>query len=59
MTFPSPTDPFTWALDVAVAVSRGLDLLSKWIVTPQLELEANPLMRRTGWGRMALTILTA
>jgi hypothetical protein len=41
-----------------MAVARRLGFLSPWIVTPRLELEANPLMRRTGSVRMALTILT-
>jgi hypothetical protein len=54
MALPSPTDPFTLALLGAVAVSRGLDFLSTWVVTPRLELEANPLARRLRWGRMAL-----
>ena len=54
MDFPSPGDPFTLFLLAALAVARGLDFLSTWIVTPRLELEANPLMRRVGWRRMAL-----
>ncbi len=54
MDFPSPSDPFTLFLLAALAVARGLDFLSTWIVTPRLELEANPLMRRVGWRRMAL-----
>ena len=29
--------------------SRGMDFLSTWIATPNLELEANPLARRLGW----------
>ena len=37
-----------------MAFSRGLDFLSTWLVTPRLELEANPLMRRAGFIRMAL-----
>ena len=41
-----------------MALARGLDFLSTWIVSPKLELEANPLMRRAGFIRMALTILT-
>lgn len=51
---PSPGDPFTWFLVATIFVSRALDFLSTWIVTPKLELEANPLMRRMRWGRMAL-----
>lgn len=51
---PAPTAPFTLFLVGAVALSRALDFLSTWVVTPRLELEANPLMRRVRWGRMAL-----
>ena len=51
---PSPSDPFTLFLVATIFVSRALDFLSTWIVTPKLELEANPLMRRMRWGRMAL-----
>jgi hypothetical protein len=54
MELPSPSDPFTWVLVAAVAMARGLDFLSTWVVTPRLELEANALMRRLRWGRMAL-----
>ncbi len=34
-----------------------LDSLSTWIVTPKLELEANPLVWRAGFVRMAPLIL--
>ena len=37
-----------------MAVARGLDFLSTWLVTPKLQLEANPLMRRAGFAWMAL-----
>ena len=53
-----PWNRFTAGLVVAMAIARVLDFLSTWIVTPKLELEANPLMRRAGFIRMALTILT-
>ena len=49
-----PWSALTWLLVAAMAVARGLDFLSTWLVTPKLELEANPLMRRASWGRMAL-----
>ena len=49
-----PWNRFTLGLIAAIAVARGLDFLSTWIVTPTLALEANPLMRRTGFVRMAL-----
>jgi hypothetical protein len=29
--------------------ARGMDLLSTWLATPHLVLEANPLARRLGW----------
>jgi hypothetical protein len=29
--------------------ARGMDLLSTWLATPSLALEANPLARRLGW----------
>ncbi len=55
---PDPWSLFTAGLVAAMAFSRGMDFLSTWIVTPKLQLEANPLMRRLRWGRMALNILT-
>ena len=53
-----PWNRFTAGLVAAMFLARALDFLSTWIVTPKLELEANPLMRRAGFIRMALTILT-
>ncbi|HVY68739.1 MAG TPA: hypothetical protein VHH73_02360 [Verrucomicrobiae bacterium] len=32
-----------------LALGRGMDILSTWIATPRLLLEANPLARRLGW----------
>jgi hypothetical protein len=32
-----------------VLFGRGMDLLSTWIATPTLELEANPIAKRLGW----------
>ncbi len=55
---PEPWGRFTAGLMATMAVARGLDFLSTWLITPKLQLEANPLMRRTGFARMALTILT-
>jgi len=43
-----PWSRFTAGLIAAMAVALSLDLLSTWIVTPRLDLEANPLMRRDG-----------
>ena len=51
---PEPWGPRTAGLMLALLIARGLDFLSTWLVTPRLELEANPLMRRTGFARMAL-----
>lgn len=48
------SDPLTGLLVAALALARVLDLLSTRAVTPRLALEANPLMRRLGWGPMAL-----
>ncbi len=45
---------FTAGLVAAMALARGLDFLSTWLVIPRLELEANPFMRRAGFIRMAL-----
>ena len=55
---PEPWNRFTAGLVAAMFVARLLDFLSTWVVTPKLLLEANSLMRRMRWGRMALTILT-
>ena len=52
-----PCNRFTLGLVAAIAVARGLDFLSTWLVTPTLALEANPLMRRMRWGWMTVTIL--
>ena len=53
-----PWNRFTGGLVAAMFVARLLDFLSTWVVTSHLELEANPLMRKVLWIRMALTILT-
>jgi hypothetical protein len=34
---------------MVVLFGRGMDMLSTWIATPTLELEANPLARWLGW----------
>lgn len=49
-----PWSRFTAGLMVLMALARGLDFLSTWIVTPTLQLEANLLMRRLSWSRMGL-----
>ena len=51
---PEPLNRITIALILGLFVSRTLDFLSTWLATPRLSLEANPLMRRIGYFRMAL-----
>ncbi len=48
-------------LVLLVLFGRGMDLLSTWIATPTLELEANPLARWLGWraGIMVNVVLAA
>ena len=41
---PEPWNRFTAGLVAAMAFARLPDFLSTWVVTPKLELEANPLM---------------
>jgi hypothetical protein len=54
VTLPSLADPVTLLLAAGIALARGMDLLSTWLVTPNLALEANPLMRRLRWRTLAL-----
>lgn len=49
-----PWSRLSAGLIALMALARGMDFLSTWLVTPKLELEANPIMRRLRWGRMAL-----
>jgi len=47
-----------------LAMSRGADILSTWVATPHLVLEANPIVRKFGWRgsvilNVALTSLLA
>ena len=39
---------YLWLLAMLL-VSRAADMLSTWIATPNLALEANPIARRLGW----------
>lgn len=39
-------------------VTKGLDVLSTWIATPNLRLEANPIFKRLGW-KLSLLITIA
>lgn len=38
-----------WMFTAIVLASRGCDLGSTWLATPNLTLEANPFARRLGW----------
>jgi hypothetical protein len=38
-----------WILAGLLVFTRGMDFLSTWIATPNLQLEANPIARRLGW----------
>lgn len=42
-----------------VLFGRSMDLLSTWIATPTLELEANPLARHLGWRAGAVVNVVA
>src|SRR5688572_33218418 len=50
-----------WVLFGVVLVARGFDLLSTWVATPNLQLEANPIARHLGWrgGILAAFVLAA
>ncbi|MBF0280698.1 MAG: hypothetical protein HQM13_23090 [SAR324 cluster bacterium] len=37
-----------------MAISRGLDMLSTWLVTPKMTLEANPAMKKLRWRTLFL-----
>ncbi|MFM1769931.1 MAG: hypothetical protein RJA22_2460 [Verrucomicrobiota bacterium] len=42
-----------------LALGRGMDLLSTLVATPNLRLEANPIMRRLGWrGSLLVNVVT-
>ena len=38
-----------WVFLHLLCFARGMDLLSTWLATPHLALEANPIARRLGW----------
>jgi hypothetical protein len=45
-----PLGSASWCAFVGLALfGRSADMVSTWIATPRLELEANPLARRLGW----------
>jgi len=47
--FVRPGSGIWWLLVGLVLGARACDLLSTWLATPNLALEANPLARRLGW----------
>ena len=47
-TVPLGSPPYFIFLGVLL-VARGMDFLSTWFATPNLLLEANPIVRRLGW----------
>jgi len=60
---PETADVTEWAyanvdhfLALALLLARGGDILSTWLVTPRLELEANGLARRLGWKFAVITL---
>src|SRR5665213_648916 len=38
-----------WLMLALLFFARGMDLLSTWVATPNLVLEANPLAKKLGW----------
>jgi hypothetical protein len=52
-------DIFTHLLAVLVFLSRLTDIVSTRLVTPNLRLEANPVVRKLGWRFAYLTLLLA
>lgn len=52
----SETD-FSHLFCLLIGISRGLDLLSTWLITPTLSLEANPIMKKLRWRTIVLVNL--
>jgi len=50
---------FEHVLFVVLLIGRLGDILSTWLVTPDLRLEANPIVRRLGWKFLWATVLIA
>lgn len=48
---------FEWTLCVLILVGRLGDILSTYLITPGLSLEANPVARKLGWRFMLSSIL--
>jgi hypothetical protein len=40
-----------------ILLGRLGDIISTWLITPRLDLEANPLVRKLGWRFAVLTVL--
>ncbi|MEE9126822.1 MAG: hypothetical protein V3U11_06750 [Planctomycetota bacterium] len=40
-----------------ILLGRLGDIISTWLITPKLDLEANPIVRRLGWRFAVLTVL--
>ena len=38
-----------WLMVLLLMFSRGMDILSTWVATPNLTLEGNPIARKLGW----------
>ncbi|MHC4502477.1 MAG: hypothetical protein ACYTFI_04155 [Planctomycetota bacterium] len=51
------SDNFEHVLCALLLLSRLGDIVSTYLVTPDLKLEANPIARKLGWRFMALTVL--
>ncbi|MBM3833266.1 MAG: hypothetical protein FJ403_08335 [Verrucomicrobia bacterium] len=41
--------PAFYGLFALLVLARGLDFFSTWMMSPNLDLEANPISRRMGW----------
>jgi hypothetical protein len=40
---------YYWLLLAVLVISRGMDVLSTWVATPNLVLEGNPIAKKLGW----------
>jgi hypothetical protein len=40
---------YYWLTLLMLVICRGMDTLSTWVATPNLELEGNPVMKELGW----------
>ena len=50
-------EPYVHVIAALAVISRIADVLSTYLVTPTLKLEANSIARRFGWWYALLTIL--